>query len=321
MIAHARILLSGHFWKSQFSLTVFLRSVFTAVGVLVAGIEAVNSLASLFLPGSISLPRWIQANHWSTIGLVVVLAILVALAMLAPTIRVSSRLEERDLTISVELGNLFDTHDALVIGTNSTFDTDFEGGLISARSIQGQFTTRCYSSFRDLDAELGTQLQGEPYELLPRNTKPIGKRRRYRMGAVVTVNPPTRAAYLVAMSHMNAHGVASCSMEDLRVSLGSLWQFIAERGSGLPRLRVPVLGTGFGRLPAPRQVVIKEILRSLVAASAAARFCESVTVVVSVDDYLEHRIDLVEVGNFLRYLTAYTELRSAAEVGKGVAIG
>ncbi len=321
MRAYFRILCSGHYWRRQFSPAAFLKSFFAVVGVLAAALEAAKQLISLFQPGANWLNQWLQANHWTALLLVAAVALLLAAATLAPTVRVSSRLKQRDLTISIELGDLFDGSDALVVGTNRTFDTELKDGLISARSIQGQFAQRYYKSIQHLDAELDAQLKDEPHVVLPQAKKRLGKHRLFEMGAVAKVNVSTRTTYLVAMATMNAHGVANCSIDDLRASLAGLWQYIAEKGGGLPRLRVPVLGTGFGKLAVPRQAVIKEILRSLVAASSTDRFCDSFTIVVSVKDYLEHEVDLAELGDYLRYLTTYTEIRSAAEVGKGVAIG
>lgn len=316
MRAYFRILFSGHYWKNQFSAKVFLKSFFAVVGLLAAALEAAKQFISLFQPSANWLQQWLQANYWTAILLVSVVALLIAAATLAPTVRVNSRLKQRDLTISIELGDLFDGSDLLVVGTNRTFDTEIRDELISPRSIQGQFTRRYYNSVQHLDAELDAQLREEPNVVLPQVEKRVGKLRLFEMGTVAKVNVSNRTTYLVAMATMNAHGVANCSIDDLRASLVGLWQYIAEKGGGLPRLRVPVLGTGFGKLMAPRQAVV-----SLVAASAADRFCESFTIVVSVEDYLEHEVDLTELGDYLRYLTTYTEFRSATEVGKGVAIG
>lgn len=97
-------------------------------------------------------------------------------------------------------------------------------------------------------------------------------------------------------------------------------QYIIEGHSRRARVRVPILGTGFGKLVLTRQEVVKEILRSVIAAAASDRFCDHVTVVVSLQDYLQQRIDLAELGDYLRYLTSYTELKAPDEVGRGMAV-
>lgn len=321
MKTFARILCSKHYWSNQFSFTKFLKSFFAAVGVIAAAIEATKKIISLFQPQDNWLQEWLTQHYWIAIFQIGILALIFAIVTLAPTTKVSSRLRKRDLTITIELGDFFDTFDTLVIGTNCTFDTELNGNLISPRSIQGQFTNKYYDFVRHLDSEIEAQLKGEKFELLTPEEKRIGKLQCYPMGTVAKVEAKGRTAYLVAMARMNPHGVANSSLEDLRTSLVSLWQYIAEKGGGLPRLRVPILGTGFGKLVTPRQEVVKEILRSMVAASSDDRFCDHFTIVISVSDYLEYQIDLLELGDYLRYLTSYTELRSAEDVGQGVAIG
>jgi len=88
----------------------------------------------------------------------------------------------------------------------------------------------------------------------------------------------------------------------------------------MPRLRVPVLGTGLGKLLETRQEIVREILRSFIAACSSNRFCDEFTLVISVKDFIEHEIDLNELGEFLKYLTTYTEMRSASDVGTGVGV-
>jgi hypothetical protein len=316
-----RVLLSKYYWVHQFSPPKFLSSFFAAVGVIVSGVGATKEVLTLLHPQSNWLQQWLSQNQWTALGGIALSALVFGLITLAPTTKVSSRLRERDLTITIEVGDLFDSSDTLIIGTNCTFDTKLIGGPISAESIQGQFTTRYYDLVQHLDTDINAQLQGQEYELLTIEAKQIGKLQSYPMGTAAKVDAKGCKAYLIAMARMNSHGVASSSREDLRISLSALWQFIAQKGGGLPRLRSPILGTGFAKLVTPRQEIVKDILRSLVAAASTERFCDRFTVVISVNDYLEHHIDLLELGDYLRYLTSYTEIRSGDEVGRGIGIG
>jgi Domain of unknown function (DUF6430) len=278
-------------------------------------------LFDLLKPNENWFQQWLINHYLLVVLLISVFALVIACVTLIPKIRVSSKIKQRDMTISIEIGDVFDTSDVLVIGTNRTFDTSLENELISLRSIQGQFTKLYYSSVTHLDAELDAQLRNESFEQLNQSDKSIGKLKCYEYGTVARVNSSKRTTYFLAMVTMNTHGVATCSIEDLRASLSGLWQHISEKGGGLPNLRIPVLGTGFGKLIHPRQSVIKEILRSLVAASSSDRFCDQCSIVISVSDYLNHQIDLDELGDFLKYLTTYTEFRSTQELGGGVPVG
>jgi hypothetical protein len=318
-----RIFLSTHYWTNQFSFSKFLQSFFAVCGIAAAGAEAGKQVVGLFnSPGQVNwFASFLIECHWWVIGAIALMGSLTALYLLKPTTRVTARLRSRDLNLRIEVGDLFATSDTLVIGTNTTFDTSLAEGLISERSLQGQFTKRYFeAAVNHLDADIEASLRGVAAFELAQAEKAIGKRMLYEMGTVAKVNVKGRSAYLVAMARMNGHGVASTRIEDVRTALAALWLHVSEKGGGLPRLRVPILGTGFGKLIETREEVIREILKSFVAACASDRFCDEFTLVISVEDFLEHQIDLTELGDFMKYLTTYTEMRSATDTGKGTGI-
>ena len=70
---------------------------------------------------------------------------------------------------------------------------------------------------------------------------------------------------------------------------------------------MPVLGTGSARLTQPRDDVVREIVRSFVAACSERVFTEHLTIVLSPRDVAKHRISLDELGSFLRHLCLYTD--------------
>lgn len=318
-----RIIFSKHYWSNQFLFSKFLHSFFAVCGIGSSTAEAVKQLVELFKgPGQANwAAAFLIAHEWLVIAIIVLVAILTAFYLLKPTTKVSARLRKRDLNISIEVGDIFATRQTLVIGTNTTFDTSLVDGLISESSLQGQFTKKYFGNVvNHLDADLEVSLQGLTPTEIAQADKPVGKRRRFEMGTVAKINVDGRIAYLVAIAHMNGHGVASTTIEDIRTSIAALWLHISEKGGGLPSLRVPVLGTGFGKLVETREEVIREILKSFVAACASDRFADEFTLVISVKDFLQHQINLNELGEFLKYLTTFTEMRSATDTGTGTAI-
>lgn len=318
-----RIFLSTHYWSNQFQFKKFFGTFFSVCGSAAAGIEATKKIFELFKsPDQINwITTQINTHQEIITGWIALIAFLVAIYLFKPTISISERLTKRDLNIKIEIGDLFSTNQTLVIGTNTTFDTSLSDNLISENSIQGKFTNFYYgSAINHLDTDLNSSLQGVASSAINRNDKQKGKLNLYPIGTVAKVNVKQRDAYLVAMANMNSHGVAASSLEDVQTALSSLWLYISEKGGGLPNLRLPILGTGFGKIVETRQEVIKEILKSFVAACASDRFCDSLTIVISIDDYLQHRIDLSELGEFLKFLTKYTDMRSAKDIGAGTAI-
>lgn len=272
-------------------------------------------------PSSIFFPEitdWTRGN-WESFFVYVALALLCAIGRNSPAPVVSCRLSGRDVSIEIRISNIFDVKGAaFVISTNSTFDTSISRGLISAKSLQGQFTGEYYDKEEHLDSDLTDALAEEESMLLDDDRK--GKKEKYEIGTVAKVCPKQQIVYLVAIAHMNKEGRAESTFEAVLESLGKLWNFIAERGE-LEPLVVPVLGTGLTRLAeVTREEMIKEIIKSFIPACSEKKFCEKLTIVISESDYRKWEIDLHELGNFLRYHCNNTDLKNKTDTGKGKAI-
>lgn len=252
----------------------------------------------------------IQAYWWVFGGA----GIVIALRVCRPVLSVTCKLKDRDVAIEIAIGDLFSFPGAVVVGSNSTFDTRISREMISEQSIQGQFTRRYYGDEVVLDRELDGGLNGQDAEEL--KGRRIGKSKRYPIGTVVRLNPKDRRAYFVAIAHINEHGVASGTFEDLKQSVAKLWTFLGERGLKEPVV-MPVLGSGFSRLAQPRQIIVQEVIKSFVAACSEKTFCEKLTIVLAEADVLAHQVDLEVLGDFVSHTCMYTEFASpnAARVG------
>ena len=220
-----------------------------------------------------------------------------------PCVSVAHKLNGRDVTIEIAIGNIFTFPGAIVVGTNTTFDTRISKALIDKRSIQGQFTTRHYQDEGQLDAEIAAGLSGLSSESLPGQR--AGKSNKYPIGTAVRVNPPNRTAYLTAIANLNEHGTASGTFEDLKDALARLWAFISSRGTK-EAIVIPVIGTGFCRLTQTREEIVHEIIQSFVAACTERTFADRLTIVVSPNDVTAHGISLDKLGAYLRHVCNYT---------------
>lgn len=230
-----------------------------------------------------------------------------------PISRIAFRLKDRDVTIALAIGDLFSFKGAVVVGSNTTFDVSTK--VISEKSAQGQFTKRYYDGESQLEAELEAQLRELTFEEL--EAARMGKNKRYRLGTVVQLQPKARIGYLVAISHINEHGIAEGTFDGLKNALVELWVFIGSRGSK-DQIVMPALGSGFGRLTQSRETIVQEIIKSFVAACAEKTFCENLTIVLAERDVLEKQIDFDSLGEYLKYVCRYTEfsdLRSKDRFG------
>jgi hypothetical protein len=247
-----------------------------------------------------SVPSEIRGHWWAFF----IAGVVIALWICRPLLRVAEKLKDRDVTIELAIGDIFSFKGAIIVGTNSTFDTGLSNQLISERSIQGQFTKKYYGDAIQLDSELNAELNRRSHEDLA-GTR-AGKNKRYPLGSVVRLNPKGRTGYFLAIAHMNEHGNSLGTFEGLKQSLGDLWVFIGHRGSKEP-IVMPVLGSGFTRLPQPRHIIVQEIIKSFIAACSERTFCENLTIVLGEKDLLEHQIDFMALRAYLHHVCTYTE--------------
>ena len=232
-----------------------------------------------------------------------------------PILHVEHQLNFTDVRLEIKVGNILTIPGSLVVGTNTTFDTSILDNIISPDSLQGQFTREYYDAVEHLNTDLENSLQSEEFTKIYDNRK--GKANKYANGTVAKIKPRGRVVYLVAIADMNEHGNASSSRERVLQALSKLWQYIGERGD-MGEIAVPILGTGRSRITGTRrEEMIREIIRSFIAASSERKFCDKLTIVISEKDYRHYEIDLDDLGRYLYHCCRYTHLHDATAGATG----
>lgn len=278
----------------HFSIAKILSSVLQAFGILWLAVE----VASYFSKGFAEAAK----SNWL---LFVLAGLAVGITRAWPRLKVAARVDGTDCTISIRVGDMFRVQDAnLVVGTNTTFDTTMEDGVISKSSAQGQFTRRLCESVSHLDRELQHSLNDVEHEEVPVELKPYGKRQKYPIGTVATVRSGGRNTYLVAIAHMNEHKAAYSTFRDVADALPRLWQYIRSRGTA-GTVCCPVLGSGYSRLDVTTERLVHEIVRSFIPAVREGAFCRSLIIMIHPDDFRDGRVDLSRLGAFLTHECMY----------------
>lgn len=221
---------------------------------------------------------------------------------------VRARIEGTDVVVEVRIGDLFKFDGALIIGSNTTFDTAMEDNTISDTSIQGKFTRRYFSTILELDQKLAAALQTVT-PVCTRNEidKPYGKRLEYELGTVAPLEAQDRKAYFVAVSRLNADRVASSDSNSFLDALPHMWNGIRNRG-GMEPLCCPILGSGYTRLKLTRQELVMNIVRSFVVATQEGKLSEKLMVVIHPRDMQQGHIRLENLGRFLEFECVYAQV-------------
>ena len=286
-------LLSRDWWLG------FFGHLFVSFGVMWSGTEIVsffNEDAGAFL---------------STKGLwFLAIGLLIAYFLSRPKRVFRYQLKNRDVTIEIRIADAFEVSGDLVVPINTTFDTDLDGKIPKAHSIQGELTRRYYDSevsHLDLDIDKALTKEDYHYEEPPEKTR--GKESRYPIGTVLQLKKRERLFYLVANTHINNDGVASTTIENLRESLAKLWYYISEKGSK-GDIVIPLLGTGKARLGDKKEDIFLEIIRSFIASCSSRTYCDKLIVAIYPPDVAKHRIDLNYLQDFLEYSCKYVKFET-----------
>jgi hypothetical protein len=141
--------LTPGYWKHGFSLARLAGSLLTALGALWLLTELL-----VFFELAPNAVTWLKAHWW----LFAVGGVAWAFWENRPRHSVSCALKNRDVRIEVRVEDMFSGNSSLIVGCNTSFDTDMANGIISEKSIQGQFTKRFYSNVAHLDTDIHRDL-------------------------------------------------------------------------------------------------------------------------------------------------------------------
>ncbi|MBM3298392.1 MAG: hypothetical protein FJY85_00380 [Deltaproteobacteria bacterium] len=304
------ILLSPVRWRQNLSIKKFAQHLLSSFGVLWLLAEMVSFFSQ-------EAKDWLTSYWW----LFLLLGAASAVYSSRPRSSFSYKLSGRDVVIEVLVADAFRVPGALVVPTNTTFDTDLEGRISRAPSIQGRFLRDYYdSNLEHLDLDIEKQLELERYAYSDTADDKPGKRRRYEIGTVIRLQKQGRLFYLLALTHISPEGRAHGTEEDLGIALAKLWYYLGERGDKCD-IVIPVIGTGHARLPIGREEVVRDITRSFIASCSSRTPCNKLTIAMYPPDVARYGIDLCDLDVFLEYSCRYAQFDTGTDQTIGKAIG
>lgn len=178
------------------------------------------------------------------------LLLIVALAVILIHMEKSEHtayLGKRDITISLKMGNILNTkNSAIVIPTNTTFDTTMNGEFISIKSIQGKFQKKNYGiDFSELDSAITRSLEDcypHDYKILDDRKQTNSK--QYGIGSVAKITHNGQRYYFLAVADVSATGKPqNVTVQILTKALVGLWDYLSKEGHS-EAITIPVIGTG-----------------------------------------------------------------------------
>ena len=222
-----------------------------------------------------------------------------------------------DVSITLKVCNALRNSGAIIIPTNSTFDTNMDDEFISKKSLQGQYQIKYFkNNLQELDQLIYTSLEGIKYVNLKDGRKT--KTKQYSIGTVSKISGDNvkKRAYFLADSDINPNGKPiDVDVSDLTNALIGLWDYLCDDGN-LENYSIPLLGTGkAGVKNASRDDVVKEIVLSFLAATREHKITENLIICIHPKDFEKiHWDDLCE---FIKYQCLYSyNSKETTKVGK-----
>lgn len=192
-----------------------------------------------------------------------------------------------DFAVEVRIANIFEIGGAIMISTNTKFEADVAGGKIAPDSLQGQFTARYFT--------------GNQNELLGKIGSGIDKLAditQFPMGTTIPISTHGKTFYFTAMADLNEQGNASTTLENVKLALDGLWEYVRSSGE-LQELAVPAVGTGRGRLKQTRKRMIAVIAESFMRASEKGKLTDKLVIVVRPEDAASFGVNLYDIKDHL----------------------
>lgn len=183
--------------------------------------------------------------------LIFIAMIIVAIMLSGEKTEISAHLGKKDYSITLKLCNLLKIkNSAIVIPTNSTFDTTMYDEFISEKSVQGQFQKKFYhNDLETLDKLLQNSLDEKYHNnYVELKDRVKTKNRRYPIGSVAKITINKTHYYFLAMSDVNSRGKPeNVTMQTITEALVGLWDYLSTEGHS-EAVAIPIIGTGRGEL-------------------------------------------------------------------------
>ena len=238
-----------------------------------------------------------------SIGILIII-VLISLYQKRPLLKKTFYLKDSDVKLTLQVGNILEEKGAIVIPTNTTFDTLMEDEFISKNSVQGQFQNKYFANnLKTLDTliEKGIDDSCHPQTLKRENSK----NSQYDIGTVSKITWKSQHIYFLATSDINKNGKpTNVSFPNFQLALMSFWNQLNERGN-LENIAFPIIGSGKGGLNLSREKIVREIVFSFIVACSNSKLSENLLIYVNPSDVSNNKFNLEHMYEYFDYMCKF----------------
>jgi hypothetical protein len=159
--------------------------------------------------------------------------------------------------VTIKTGDLFTESDFKAIAFNEYFDTIVDDKIIAKKSINGIFITeKAGISVAELDNQIESYTF-HAYEYSSKDeSRPRGKKQKYKLGTVCTINE----YMLTAFSKFDEHNRAVITMSEYLDFLITFWDNV-NKLYAQKNVSVPIFGSGITRIKEHKNISDEDLLK------------------------------------------------------------
>lgn len=267
--------------------------------------ELLYRVSNSCFPALISQPNGDSGNGVDYLYVfIVILAGIYSLWRFRARCGVSSVVHGSNVRVSVEVKKVLKQKGDIAITCNTTFDTHSVNGFVKHGSLQWDFQQQYFKDLDVLDEKIAEAIKHEHVEKVYRKRKKSNQK-NYAVGTIARISLPANSiecsnhVYLVAISSSLSKGGSVASFTSVQTGIECLWHKVLTFGP-TANLSVPVFGTGQAGVKESAMLIIKEIIRSFVAATRNERFVDHLHICIHPKDVRRMQIDFYELDRFIK---------------------
>lgn len=253
---------------------------------IISLISAILSLVLLF----VDIPK--NVKNPCSIGMIAILVILFFVLWGRANYMQRVTLKINDSEVVIEKGDIFYGEGYRVIPFNEYFDTQVDNGLISSKTINGQFLQKNSTAIRYIENQIDNDSAANSNIVREISNRVPGKKKQYKLGTIVKYEN----YFIVAFSKFDDRNRAYLKMDEYISCLLHMWDECDRQYNG-ESITMPLLGSGITRFRCHKNITDQELLEMILwtfeLSSIRFRYQSKLRIVLT-DDSLKN-INLYEI--------------------------
>lgn len=252
-------------------------------------ISLISSILSLVLLFA-DIPKNVKNSCF--IGMIAILVILFFVLWGRANHMQRVTLKINDSEVVIEKGDIFYGEGYRVIPFNEYFDTQVDNGLISSKTINGQFLQKNSTAIRYIENQIDNDSAANSNIVREISNRVPGKKKQYKLGTIVKYEN----YFILAFSKFDDRNRAYLKMDEYISCLLHMWDECDRQYNG-ESITMPLLGSGITRFRCHKNITDQELLEMILwtfeLSSIRFRYQSKLRIVLT-DDSLKN-INLYEI--------------------------